>query len=103
MFAWLKRYALLLMYTILFLQYESAWVNYKSIFSGELRYRQVPYLRQGGFATDHNHPIRVVNRYLTSSMVLNTILNGSALRLRHVCMAKEICIVADVYYSVFAI
>jgi len=31
-------------------------------------YRQVPYLRQGGEATDHNHPIRVVNRYLTSSV-----------------------------------
>ncbi len=24
------------------------------------KYRQVHYLRQGGEATDHNHPIRVV-------------------------------------------
>jgi hypothetical protein len=32
------------------------------------KYRQVHYLRQGGFATDHNHPIWVVNRYLTSSV-----------------------------------
>jgi hypothetical protein len=29
-------------------------------------YRQVPNLRQGGFATDHNHPIR---------MALNNVLN----------------------------
>ena len=34
-------------------------------------FKEIPsstYLRQGGEATDHNHPIRVVNRYLTSSV-----------------------------------